>query len=122
MENDVLRNKIAPYEEKGRWYKFRIINDNGSWTADNANCDVPISNVTSGGNVVGPTFHQINDMKSTIICNSVNAASSANVEYQRVRIHKTNGSPDMTLNIIASTPYEIEKELIIYIHGILANV
>lgn len=24
MENDVLKNKIAPWQEEGRWYKIRI--------------------------------------------------------------------------------------------------
>lgn len=26
MENDVLKNKIAPWQEKGRWYHFRFEN------------------------------------------------------------------------------------------------
>lgn len=27
MENDVLKNKIEPWQEKGRWYKCTIINN-----------------------------------------------------------------------------------------------
>ena len=27
MENDVLKNKIAPWQEKGQWYHLRIMRE-----------------------------------------------------------------------------------------------
>lgn len=31
MENDVLKNKIAPWQEKGRWYHCKLNSDGSVW-------------------------------------------------------------------------------------------
>lgn len=49
MENDVLRNKIAPWQEKGRWYHARFVYNNG-WDYDYDNSDPYFANKTVSSN------------------------------------------------------------------------
>ena len=32
MQNDMLKNNIAPWQEKGRWYHIRVKSDGTVWT------------------------------------------------------------------------------------------
>lgn len=62
MENDVLKNKIAPWQEKGRWYHMHV-NENGM---DINNSDEYIINnvsiePTSGNVTLNDTTHVITD-------------------------------------------------------------
>ena len=50
MENDVLKNKIAPWQEKGRWVKLTCVSDGSVWKIDPDKSDpiFPNSYVASG--------------------------------------------------------------------------
>ena len=39
MQNDMLKNTIAPWQEKGRWYHLRLISDGSTWTIDKDHTD-----------------------------------------------------------------------------------
>ena len=48
MENDVLRNKIAPWQEKGRWYKITAESNGSVWTVVKNETDERLRESTIG--------------------------------------------------------------------------
>lgn len=43
MQNDVLKNNIVPWQEKGRWYHLKLESDGTAWSIINSESD-PIFN------------------------------------------------------------------------------
>lgn len=39
MQNDVLKNNIAPWQEKGRWYHLVVKSNGTAWSIDKINSD-----------------------------------------------------------------------------------
>lgn len=39
MQNDMLKNNIAPWQEKGRWYHIEVESDGTQWTINHDNSD-----------------------------------------------------------------------------------
>ena len=118
MENDVLKNKIAPYLDKGRWYKFTFISDGTNWISVPGECDLSTS-VTSAGNLTGVSFNRVNSIAIVNEANNNVATSSAVMTYFKARLYKTSGSAGYRININPATPYEIDSKMTIYVHGIL---
>ena len=46
MQNDVLKNEIAPCQEKGRWYHITAVSDGTTWSIDNDRTDPEYQNAT----------------------------------------------------------------------------
>ena len=53
MENDVLKNKIAPWQEKGRWYHLKVTSDGSVWAINHNESDAIFANsVISASSVI----------------------------------------------------------------------
>ena len=70
MENDVLKNKIAPWQETGRWYHIACDSNGTTWTLDQIHCD-PLPNlIITGSQYIIPfddVDHVIIDIKVKVV-------------------------------------------------------
>lgn len=46
MQNDVLKNEIAPWQEKGRWFHITAVSDGSTWTIDADRTDEEFKNAS----------------------------------------------------------------------------
>lgn len=68
MQNDVLKNEIAPWQEKGQWYKIELNSDGAAWTIDVKNTDERLKNaVISSGYYVQLNDANLDAMKECIL-------------------------------------------------------
>ena len=50
MQNDVLKNSIAPWQEKGRWYHIQIESDGATWKINKDKSDSIFANASVSSN------------------------------------------------------------------------
>ena len=62
MENDVLKNKMAPWQEKGRWYHATVKSDGTNWTIVNDETDAELR-----GSVLSNRYITLTDKTKTVI-------------------------------------------------------
>lgn len=51
MQNDILKNTIAPWQEKGRWYHAYFVSDGSAWSIDKTKSDPFFVNTTITGSL-----------------------------------------------------------------------
>lgn len=102
MENDVLKNKIAPWQEKGRWYHGLWDSDNSNWIATDTDDyllnSVDVSSFGSNYAIIPKNYtkEQILDVK-VYFRNPYSVTTSLNATIGSKRI-QTNGK---TLTVFA---------------------
>ena len=115
MQNDVLKNNIAPWQEKGRWYKFKILSDGTNYSVDTDNSDVHTATISTTTGNLGVQFKYISNWavrvdEHTVISTSTNISTLAQL---RCRIE---GTFAIHLNILPG----YFSELTLWVFGDLA--
>lgn len=113
MENDVLKNKIAPWQEKGRWYKFTIVSDGSVFSVDQSKSDLAAT-VVAGTNL-DIDFTSLIDVKYNIIKFSAGGGANLSIPGNSWRI--TSDNIHFRLHLILAPSQVLEYE--VYVFGLV---
>lgn len=97
MLNQTLKNKIAPWQEHGRWYKAFVESDGTDYTL--TSCDLEDASVASGILKMPKDFHVV-DAKFDI-----NIDSSAAFTFTNTFKGYADGKQGITLPNVANFDY-----------------
>lgn len=119
MQNDVLKNEIAPWQEKGRWYKITLDNISGTLTYNSDESDIKGISLSSTGRFSGLYFKYVNMIIPSYIAVSGLAGSSANIPYNRVALRQVVSTRGLGMYLTDTSTQDIIDKIIIYVHGLL---
>ena len=89
MQNDVLKNKIAPWQEKGRWYHAHIT-EAGLDTDNTDKFFIDNFSVTTASKQVTCSDPSISIVDYFIVINSVTSDGSQRTFYKQIGVRSNN--------------------------------
>ena len=111
MQNDMLKNNIAPWQERGRWYHAHLSSNGTAYTLDKAKSDTFFSNSYISGQLLVIPTDEYTPVDLKVIFK--NTPISIVALYDGTFYPRFN---DTTIQVVmsAATTYNGEFELWIY--------